>query len=309
MHLPEHFVIHPAIQEALRNKLPIVALESAVITHGLPRPVNLELARQMEDIIISENVVPATIAMIDGKIHIGLSAQELEELSNRDGTRKISRRDFGFAIANHLSGGTTVAGTMVAAHQAGIRVFATGGIGGVHRGSQWDISADLPELGKTPMIVVCAGAKAILDLPATLEYLETMGVLVVGYRTDDFPAFYSYSSGLHLDARADAPADIVKMAKAQWNLGFTNAILVVQPPPPGTEIPNQVIEKIIEDAVAEAHKQHISGPAVSPFLLEKVKTLTGGESMATNLALLKNNASLAAQIANEMNGKGIGRLI
>ncbi len=301
MQLPDSFIVHSTVQEALKKETPIVALESAVITHGLPRPTNLELARQMEEVIRSEGAVPATIAVLDGKIHIGLSADELSALSILDDTRKISRRDFSYAISKKLSGGTTVAGTMVAAHLAGIKVFATGGIGGVHRDTQWDVSADLPELSKTPMIVVCAGAKAILDLPATLEYLETLGVLVIGYQTNEFPAFYSRSSGIALDTRMDKPAEIAASAKAQWSLGLSGAILVTQPPPTEVELPFEQMDSIIKVAVTEAKKLGIHGPAVTPFLLEKVKNISNGESMVTNVALLKNNAKLAAQISVALN--------
>lgn len=294
---PESFIIHPAVANAIKNNIPIVALESAVITHGLPQPVNFETAQEMQQIIRSLDAVPATIALIDGKIHIGLDDKELEILANLKDTRKISRRDFGYSIAKKLSGGTTVAGTMTVANIAGIKVFATGGIGGVHRNAPFDVSADLLELSRTPMIVVCAGAKAILDISATMEMLETYGVLIAGYQTDDFPAFFSRSSGIKLDCRINTPAEIAATAKSQWQMGISSAMLVVQPPPEGTDIPAGEINSIIEDAVKEAITNGIYGPAMTPYLLEKVKNLSGGKSMATNLALLKNNALLAAQIA------------
>ena len=297
IHLPEHFIILPSVASALREGQPVVALESAVITHGLPRPVNWETATTMQELIRSEGAVPATIAVLDGQVHIGLSDTELERLASLESTRKISRRDFGYAIATRQSGGTTVAGTMVAASMAGIKVFATGGIGGVHRGAPFDVSADLFELGRTPMVVVCAGAKAILDLHATLEVLETNSVMVVGYRTNDLPAFYSATSGIRLDARLDTPEDIATTASAQWEMGIQSALLILQPIPEEDAIPVAEIEVLIEAAVEEARAKGIHGPASTPFLLEQVTALTGGKSMAANLALLKNNALLAAKIA------------
>lgn len=304
----ENIIIHPNVSDALRTHKPIVALESAVITHGLPQPFNFNTAMGMEKIIKENGAVPATIALLDGKVRIGLDEDDLKKLAHLDDTRKISCRDFGYAIAKGLSGGTTVAGTMTAAHLAGIRVFATGGIGGVHREAPFDISADLPELSRTPMIVVCAGVKAILDLPATIEVLETYGVLITGYQTTEFPAFYSRSSGLTLDSRMDTPAEIAAAATSQWNLGISRAILVVQPPPADYDIPANEIEGAISDAVAEAKAAGIHGPAVTPFLLEKVKKLTQGRSMETNIQLLLNNARLASQIAREMKPP-IGKLI
>lgn len=297
MNLPQSMTIQPEITRALKDGQPVVALESAVITHGLPRPVNIETAREMEAIIRDGGAIPATIALLDGKVHIGLTSAELQKLATLDGTRKISRRDFGYAIAKGLSGGTTVSGTMLAAALAGIRVFATGGIGGVHRGSNFDISADLPELGKTPLVVVCAGAKAILDLPATLEVLETQGVLVAGYQTDDLPAFYSPDSGLPLDARFDSPEQVAVAAQAQWGLGINSGLLVVQPIPSVDGIPSAEMDVAIHQAVEEANRQGISGPSTTPFLLARVKELSGGRSMQANLSLLRNNARLAAQIA------------
>ncbi len=294
---PENMIIQPLVGEALQHNQPVVALESAVITHGLPQPVNLETALRMQQIINDQGAIPATIALLDGKVHVGLDDSELEKLAFLEGTRKISQRDFGYAIANKLSGGTTVAGTMSVAHIVGIKVFATGGIGGVHRDAPFDISADLQQLSRTPMIVVCAGAKAILDLRATIEVLETNGVLIIGYQTDEFPAFYSRSSGLVLDSRMDSPGEIASVARSQWEMGEKTAILVVQPPPSEFDIPAADIERSILKAVAEAKSKGIHGPAVTPFLLDSVKSLTGGKSMETNIALLKNNAKLAAQIA------------
>ena len=296
----DYFNILPEVQQAIDRKQPVVALESAVITHGLPRPQNLELAQSLEKIVRSEGATPATIAVMDGMIHVGLSEAELTRLADMDQTRKVSRRDFPLVLGNRMNGGTTVAGTMIAASQARIRVFATGGIGGVHRGSNWDVSADLPELGQTPMVVVCAGAKAILDLPATLEYLETQGVLVIGYQTDEFPAFYSRSSGIKLDTRLNSPAEIAEAARVQWDMGLPGALLVVQPVPEEFEIRADVVEGYVNEAVALAHQAGIHGPATTPFLLEKVKELSGGTTLRTNIALLENNARLAAKIASAL---------
>jgi len=295
--IPASFVLGPEVLQARRTRQPLVALESAVITHGLPRPENLNLARLLETEIRQQSATPATVALLDGKVHVGLNNAELERLAYEDHTRKISRRDFGLAIARQECGGTTVAGTMIAAHAAGLCVFATGGIGGVHRNAPFDVSADLPELGRTPLIVVCAGAKSILDLPATLEYLETMGVPIIGYQTDEFPAFYSTSSGLSVNARAETPQEIAQIALAHWGMGLHSAILVVVPPPAEHALPNDQIEVVIQQAVGEAEERHIHGAAVTPFLLGRVAELSGGDSLRTNLALLQNNARLAAQIA------------
>lgn len=295
--IPSSFVLANEVAQARRLSQPLVALESAVITHGLPQPQNLELARSLESEIRAQKAVPATIALLDGKVHVGLSAEEVERLAYEQKVRKISRRDFGIAIARGEHGGTTVAGTMIAAHMAGIRVFATGGIGGVHRNAPFDISADLPELGRTPLVVVCAGAKAILDLPATVEYLETMGVPIVGYQTDEFPAFYSTSSGLPVNVRAETPDEIARMAQAHWAMGLQGGLLVVVPPPAEDALPYDEVEPFVRKAVAEAEAQHIRGSAVTPFLLGRMKELTGGSSLRTNLSLLRNNARLAAKIA------------
>ncbi len=295
--LPSAFKLSSEVAQAQKLSMPVVALESTVITHGLPVPENLQLARQMESIIRAEGVIPATIALLESKICIGLSSAELEKLSRSEGARKISRRDFGVALALHETGGTTVAGTLFAAHLAGIKVFATGGIGGVHRDAPFDISADLPELSRTPMVVVCAGAKSILDLPATVEYLETAGVPVIGYKTDDFPAFFSASSGLPVTARVDTPEEAAEVARAQWGLGLTSAVLVVQPPPAGSELPREKVEGIIQQAVGEAIQAGIRGPAMTPYLLRRLTEISGGATLRTNLELLKNNAYLAARIA------------
>jgi pseudouridylate synthase len=298
--LPDSIVLSSDILRARALGLPVVALESTVITHGLPYPDNLELARQMEEEVRSQGSVPATIAVLDGKIYIGLNLAQLERLAEERDMLKISRRDFGPALAGGKSGGTTVAGTIFAARRAGINVFATGGIGGVHRNAPFDVSADLTALSSTPILVVCAGAKAILDLPATLEKLETLGVPVVGYQTNDFPAFYSRSSGLKIAARADTPEAVAGIARAHWELELTSALLLVLPPPEEAALPKEDVEKAIEQAMAEMGEK-ISGQAVTPFLLSKVSQLTHGSSLKANLALLKNNARVAAQVARYLN--------
>lgn len=285
------------VTRARQFGLPLVALESAVITHGLPRPENLHLAQALELVVREQGVTPATVALLDGRVQVGLNPAQLERLATEDGARKISRRDFGIALARRENGGTTVAATLIAARLAGIKVFATGGIGGVHRKAPFDVSADLPELARSPLVVVCAGAKSILDLPATLEYLETMGVAVVGYRTDEFPAFYSRESGLPVQVRVDSPVEIAAMARAHWTLGLESAILVVQPPPVEVALPREQMETIIAQALAEAETAHVRGAAVTPFLLSRVSQLSGGASLQANLALLENNARLAALVS------------
>lgn len=285
------------VTRARQFGLPLVALESAVITHGLPRPENLHLAQALELVVREQGVTPATVALLDGRVQVGLNPAQLERLATEDGARKISRRDFGIALARRENGGTTVAATLIAARLAGIKVFATGGIGGVHRKAPFDVSADLPELARSPLVVVCAGAKSILDLPATLEYLETMGVAVVGYRTDEFPAFYSRESGLPVQVRVDSPVEIAAMARAHWSLGLESAILVVQPPPVEVALPREQMETIIAQALAEAETAHVRGAAVTPFLLSRVSQLSGGASLQANLALLENNARLAALVS------------
>ena len=304
-----NFQLSPEITRALSMGAPIVALESTVITHGLPHPQNLELARDMEKQVRENGATPATIALLDGKIRIGLSDLELIRLSESDSTlptggfAKVSHRDFATAIVKKADGGTTVAGTMYAANMAGIKVFATGGIGGVHKESAFDISTDLRSLAEIPTIVVCAGAKAILDLPATLEYLETMGVPVIGYKTDEFPAFYSRESGLGVSARLDSPEEVAEFAKAHWNLGMRSGILVTNPIPETESISKSKLEPIIAKASAEAIQQGIHGQKLTPFLLNRIGELTKGKSLKANLALLLNNARLAAEIAKEMNAK------
>jgi len=295
--IPSVYRLHPEVASALSKGTGVVALESAVITHGLPRPVNRELAEELEVIIRENGITPATMALIDGTISVGMTHDELFTLANNDQTVKVSNRMMGIAAAKKLSGGTTVAATLVAAHAAGIQVFATGGIGGVHRGQAFDISADLDELSRRPVIVVCAGAKSILDLPATLEALETRGVPVLGYQTEDFPAFYSRSSGLKVDLRIDSPEQAAEIARAHWETGNHSAVLVCNPLPEDQALDSDKINQVIEKAVIEAKDQGISGSAVTPFLLDRVGKISKGESLQANLTLLRNNARLAAKIA------------
>jgi len=301
--LPPFFKLSSDVLRARTLELPLVALESTVITHGLPFPENLSLARDMENEVRGQGAVPATVGVLDGQVCVGLNDAQLERLARGSGMMKISRRDFSTAIAKAASGGTTVAGTMLAAYQAGIKVFATGGIGGVHRqlpsetGAGLDISTDLIQLSEMPMIVVCAGAKAILDLPGTLEVLETLGVPVVGYQTDEFPAFYSRSSGLPVSARVDTAEEAARIARAHWDMGLSGSVLVTAPPPEEAALPNDLVENAVRQALVEASDQKIRGQAVTPFLLKRVSELTQGHSLRANLSLLLNNARIAAQIA------------
>lgn len=294
------FVISDEVQRARELDAPIVALESTVITHGLPTPQNMELALAMEEKVRGEGAVPATVALLDGQIRVGIGKAELERLANTKDPVKVSRRDFAKVIVKKLDGGTTVAGTMLAAQKAGIKVFATGGIGGVHKESYLDISTDLQALADTPMIVVCAGAKSILDLPATLEYLETMAVPVVGYGTDEFPAFFSRHSGLGVSVRLDSPAEIAAFAKTHWALGMQSAILVTNPIPAEHSLNDGFINPIIAQASADAQEKGIHGQALTPFLLARINELSGGKSLESNLVLLHHNATLAAKIAKVM---------
>jgi pseudouridine-5'-phosphate glycosidase len=286
------------VKRAMGISRSIVALESTVLTHGLPHPHNLQLAHDMEHIIRTEGATPATVAFLDGNLHIGLSEADLDRLANEKGVYKVGPRDFATMMWEKACGGTTVAGTMFACKHARIKVFATGGIGGVHRESAFDISADLQALASIPMIVVCAGAKAILDLPATLEYLETMSVPVIGYGTDEFPAFYSRESGLEVSVRLNTPQDVVDFARAHWSTGLQSAVLVTNPVPAMDAIPSSEMNPIIEAASKEAQQKKIHGKKLTPFLLDKISTLTKERSMRSNLSLLLNNARLAAQIAH-----------
>ena len=287
------------VQEALDQGKAIVALESTIISHGMPYPKNVEMAEKTESIIRQAGAVPATIAIMDGKFKIGLEKEDLETLATAKNVVKVSRRDLAEVIADKKIGATTVTTTMIGAHLAGLKVFVTGGIGGVHRGYQdhMDVSADLEELAQTPVTVVCAGAKAILDLPRTLEYLETKGVPVVGYQTDYLPAFFSSTSSYKLVSRADSPEEIAKRMKVSDTLGLKGGLLVANPIPKKFEIPNEEIEKIIDQAIADEEAAGIKGKESTPFLLARIVELTEGRSLDSNIQLVYNNAKLGAEIA------------
>lgn len=280
-----------------------MALESALITHGLPFPYNLQIVEEMEAEVRSGGATPATIAILEGMIHVGMDRASLERLTAQATLHKVSPRDLSRLFLRGESGGTTVAGTMFIANAIGIKVFATGGIGGVHRpstperGKTWDVSADLLQLANTPMIVVCAGAKAILDLSATIEYLETHGVPVIGYQTDRFPAFYTRSSRLPVSARADSPDDVVQMAHVHWGLGLESALLVAVPPPLEVALPEDMVRQAVREALKAAREEGVRGQKVTPFLLERVNEITGQASLTANLGLLRNNARVAGEIA------------
>ncbi|WP_370319383.1 pseudouridine-5'-phosphate glycosidase [Oricola sp.] len=309
--------ISPDVAEALADGNAVVALESTIITHGMPYPDNLAMARSVEAIIRENGAVPATIAVIDGTLHVGLDETQAEKLAQAQAPLKLSRADLAFAMAQGLTGGTTVAATMMAAHKAGIVVFATGGIGGVHRGAEesFDISADLGELARTPVTVVCAGAKAILDVPKTLEVLETHGVPVIAYRQDDFPAFWSRESGLAAPLRLDDPEEIAGFMAARRELaGFGHGgVLIANPVPEADEIPAGEMNAVIEQAVTEATKAGVAGKAVTPWLLQRILDITEGRSLKTNIALVESNARLAARIAADFAGnsrkKSIGFMV
>ncbi len=291
--------LSPEVRDALGRGAPVVALESTIVTHGMPYPENVSTARAVEAAVRAGGAVPATIVVLDGRIRVGLSDDEIEALGRARGAMKLSRADLAFAVAARRDGSTTVAATMICAHLAGIRVFATGGIGGVHRGMEatLDVSADLDELGRTPVTVVCAGAKALLDLPRTLEYLETRGVPVVGYRTDRFPAFWSRDSGLPAPLRLDSAAEIAALAAAQRRLGLAGGVLVANPVAEADEIPAAEIAAHIDEAVADAGRRGIVAKGVTPFILSRMLELTEGRSLRTNVALILGNARLAAEIA------------
>ncbi len=295
-------VIATEVATALAEGRPVVALESTIITHGMPWPANAEAARAVEAVVRAEGAVPATIAVLDGVIHVGLDDARLEDLAQAKGVMKLSRADLAFAVSAGRNGATTVAATMICAERAGIAVFATGGIGGVHRGVErtLDISADLEELARTSVAVVCAGAKALLDLPRTLEYLETRGVPVVCVGSDHFPAFWSRSSGLPAPLRLDTAADIAAFMAARARLGVEGGLVVANPIPAEAEIPAAEMERHIAAAIAEAEAEGVTGKAVTPFLLSRILALTDGRSLSANIALVRSNAALAARIAGAL---------
>lgn len=297
-----HMTFAPKVADAMAKSAPVVALESTIVTHGMPWPQNAEVARQVEQDVRDSGATPATIAVIDGCLHIGLTDDQLTTLAQAKGVAKLSRADIAACLATGGTGATTVAATMIAAHHAGIAVFATGGIGGVHQGaeSSFDISADLPELAATPVTVVAAGAKAILDLPKTLEVLETSGVPVIAFGQDDFPAFWSRSSGLKAPLRMDSATEIARAHKMRAALGLPGGQLVANPIPAEAEIPAMTLAPLIAQAQADAAQHGIHGKAVTPYLLQRLYELTDGRSLSANIALVRHNARLAAKIAQEL---------
>jgi pseudouridylate synthase len=288
------------VEAAVREGRAAVALESTVIAHGLPRPTNLETARRLEQAVRERGAVPATVAVLGGKLRVGLEDAQLERLAFAEGVRKMSRRDLAVGVARGWDGATTVATTLWVAHRAGLKVFATGGIGGVHRGVLPDVSADLPELARTPMTVVCSGAKSVLDLPATREWLETNGVCLVGYGADELPAFYSRRSGLAVDVRCDTPREVAELARARDALGLEGAIVVAVPVPTEFEVDERLMEESLAEALFEAERGGVAGRELTPFLLSHMASRTGGATLRANIALLENNARVAADLAVEM---------
>jgi pseudouridine-5'-phosphate glycosidase len=287
------------VQQARAERRAIVALETTIVSHGMPYPQNIETARALEEIVRANGAIPATIALIDGAVCIGLDDRQLERVAIEPGVAKVSRRDLAMVIAARRTGATTVAATMIAAAMADIRIFATGGIGGVHRGGEHslDISADLLELARTPVAVVCAGAKSILDIGRTLEYLETQGVPVIGYQTDAFPSFYARTSGYGVDQRSDTAREVAEILAWKWRLGLAGGALIANPVPAAAALPFDEIEAVIEQALALAEQRGVRGKDVTPFLLDAINHLTGGRSLAANIALVRNNAAIAAQVA------------
>jgi len=294
--------IHPEVQEALASGGAVLALESTIITHGMPYPRNVETALAVEAVIREAGAVPATIAVIDGRISVGLTETQIEELAQRRDVVKCSRRDLPVVIAKGQTGATTVAGTMIAAAMAGIRIFVTGGIGGVHRGAErtMDVSADLTELARTPVAVVCAGAKSILDLGLTLEVLETQGVPVIGYGTDRFPAFYLRDSGFGVPHRSDRPEEVAAILATKWAMGLEGGVVIANPIPEAHALERDTIEAAIREALAEADAREIRGKEITPFLLARLEALTEGRSLAANIALIKANAAAGAAIAKAL---------
>ncbi|HPD52320.1 MAG: pseudouridine-5'-phosphate glycosidase [Bacteroidota bacterium] len=291
--------LHPEVAQQLQQGGPVVALESTIIAHGMPYPQNVQTAREVEAIVRENGAVPATIAILDGKIQVGLDQRQLESLGNTPGVWKVSLRDLPFVVSEKLNGATTVAATMHIAHLAGIRVFVTGGIGGVHRGAEtsMDISADLTEMGRTSVAVVAAGVKSILDIGLTLEYLETLGVPVVTFGSEEFPSFYSRGSGFQSPLRLDSPDAIARFLRAKWDLELNGSALIANPIPSEQEFPFAEMEQHIRAALDAAERQSIRGKSTTPFLLKYIADATGGDSLASNIALVKNNAALGARIA------------
>jgi pseudouridine-5'-phosphate glycosidase len=285
------------VETAVREGRAVVTLESTVIAHGLPRPRNLETARRLEQVVREHGAIPATVAVLGGKLCVGLSSAQLERLAEGDGVLKLSRRDLALAVAGGSDGATTVAGTLWIASRAGIKVFATGGIGGVHRGRLPDVSADLPELARTPLTVVCSGAKSVLDLAATREWLETHGIPLIGYECDEMPAFYTRRSGLEVDARADSPEEVAQLVRARDALGLEAALVVAVPVPVGFEVDEALMEETLNEALSVAAEQGVAGRELTPFLLARMSSRSGGATLRANVALLESNTRVAAQIA------------
>ena len=298
-----NFILNPEIESALLSNAGVVALESTVIAHGLPSPRNLETARRLEQIVRAGGAVPATIAILEGQLHVGISDEQIRFIAESDEIRKISIRDLPIAVARKWNGATTVASTSWIAQRARIKLFATGGIGGVHRGSLPDISGDLPALATTPIIVVCSGAKIVLDLPSTREWLETYGITVIGYECDEMPAFYSRRSGLPVDARADSPAEVAEIFSTHQALGIERALLVTVPVPEEFEFPAADLERTLNAALQEAEEQRVGGRELTPFLLSRMAQMSAGRTLDTNIALLENNARIAAAIAGSLANK------
>lgn len=295
------FQVSEEVRAALGEGRAVVALESTVISHGLPRPQNLETARRLEQTVREGGAVPATVAVLGGRLCVGLEEAQLERLAEGEGVRKVSRRDLPLVVAERQDGATTVAGTLWIASRAGVKVFATGGIGGVHRGQLPDISADLPELARTPMTVVCSGAKSVLDLPATREWLETHGVCILGYGCDEVPAFYTRRSGLAADARTDTAEEVARVARARDALGLEPALVVTVPVPEGFEVDEQVMEESLSEALSVAAARGVTGRELTPFLLAHMSWRSGGATLRANIALLENNARVATEIAVALN--------
>lgn len=300
--LEKYLQVHPEVQKAVAAGQPVVALESTIISHGMPYPKNIEMAKNVSKIIRENGAIPATIAIIDGILKVGLTTEEIELLGTSKNVVKASRRDLPFIISKKLTGATTVATTMILANLAGVKIFATGGIGGVHRGAQetFDISADLQELANTNVAVICAGAKSILDIGLTLEYLETNGVPVIGFGTDEMPAFYTRKSGFGVDYRVDSSMEVAQALKAKWDLSLKGGMVIGNPIPEEFEMDYDTINNAIESALKEAEEKNIGGKNVTPFLLDKVKTITEGKSLEANIELVYNNAKVAAQIAKDL---------
>lgn len=300
--LDKYLEIHSEVKKALDNGDPVVALESTIISHGMPYPKNVEMAKTVGKIIRENGAVPATIAIINGVLKVGITEDEIEFLATSKDVVKVSRRDLPFVISKKLTGATTVATTMILANFAGIKVFATGGIGGVHRGAEtsFDISADLQELANTNVAVVCAGAKSILDIGLTLEYLETNGVPVVGFKTDEMPAFYTRKSGFSVDYKVDSSMEVAEALKAKWDLNLKGGMVIANPIPQQYEMDYNIINNAINNALKEAKENNITGKKVTPFLLDRIKNITDGKSLDSNIELVYNNAKVAANIAKDL---------